>query len=145
MTRKIEMTVDTCAVCPFCHFESEIGEHFCVHGEEGFPVQDGIGGINIFESVHSRCPLPKVVPKVDYATTGSGGCCGGEDGPFNDFRCAVMEAVEEIPEAWLKETPFSREEANHLFQGTNTEFLQSIQDAKPIDFDEFDDLWQMDK
>jgi hypothetical protein len=56
-----------------------------------------------------------------------------------------MEAVEEIPEAWLKETPFSREEANHLFQGTNTEFLQSIQDAKPIDFDEFDDLWQMDK
>lgn len=93
MPRKVEKLVNTCKECPYCHFESEIGEHFCLNDPNEPEASAWLAldeEMNIATGIHSSCPLPWVEDKVVLTPVYS---CGA----------LQVQELDECPEEWIEQ------------------------------------------
>jgi hypothetical protein len=111
MARKIDITVATCFECPYCHFEAEVGEHFCVATSDGLDLSSTI---NINKVIHRECPLPftftddELLDRVGGMYR-AGGITGADakkllkDIGESDFKCTALQVTEvnDCPEEWI--------------------------------------------
>ena len=149
MARKIDLTVGTCFECPYCHFEAEIGEHFCV----ATPVGLDLSLTSFRKDIHIDCPLPFVRSvEEDVATTEglldrvgemyrAGGILGKDAKKLlediskepTSFKCTALQVTElnDCPEEWIKQVVHDEEvldkregreiltDVERLFEGFN--------------------------
>jgi hypothetical protein len=129
MARKIELTVNTCSQCPYCVFESEIGDHFC-HADPD-PTELSYVDLetwDITKGIPPMCPLPYVKEeKVVDAT----------------FSCTALQVqeVNDCPEEWMEQI-IAEEEAHDQRMRRETE-----RDVEKLfeGFDENDESWDHQK
>jgi len=132
MVRKIELVVNNCKECPYCHFESEIGEYFCFkHEVEYLDFED----MDIAAGIHPNCPLPRTVGIVAPTTP-----VLKEPMPF---KCSALQVQElnECPEEWMKQVIAEEEAYDERRRHDVDRDVEKLFEG----FDENDEPWDIQK
>ena len=160
MVRKIELVVNNCKECPYCHFESEIGEYFCFkHEVEYLDFED----MDIAAGIHPNCPLPRTVGIVapttpvlkepmprdvacvltveeEFIEDHVGQSCADLVDPF---KCSALQVQElnECPEEWMKQVIAEEEAYDERRRHDVDRDVEKLFEG----FDENDEPWDIQK